>query len=64
MNLKYYREKKNMTQDELAVIADVSRQTISKIENNEESTISNITMKKLANALNVTVDKLFFKTLV
>ncbi len=58
--IKFYREKKNLSQEELSSISKVSRTTISKLENNENIVITNITMKKIALALDETVNHVFF----
>ena len=46
--LKEYREAKKMTQEELAEKTGLSRQTISKIENNEEVGVNVKTIVKIA----------------
>ena len=62
--LKEIREKKGITQEELAKASGVSRQTISAIENNDEYQIKTGTLISLARALETTVDKLFFEQTV
>ena len=62
--LKEIREKKGITQEELAKASGVSRQTISAIENNDEYQIKTGTLISLARALETTVDKLFFEQAV
>ncbi len=59
--LRQKREEKNMTQEQLAKVSNVSRQTISQIENNALSNIESKTLLKLAYALNCDVGDIFFK---
>ena len=59
MNLKIARIKNNWTQEELSKKANVCRTTISNIENGKIDNIPLITLKKLAKALNSTVEELF-----
>lgn len=58
--IREYRESKNMTQEELAEKSGVSRATISMIENNETRDVLTSTLFKLADALDTTVNNLFF----
>lgn len=58
--LKEIREEKNMTQEELEKKSGVSRQTISAIENNDKYQAKVGTLMALAEALETTVDNLFF----
>ena len=53
------REKKKLTQEQLAQMSGVSRTTIVLLENNEEHEAMVGTLKSLAAALNVPVSKLF-----
>ncbi|MBO7662899.1 MAG: helix-turn-helix transcriptional regulator [Clostridia bacterium] len=62
--LKEIREAKGMTQEELERKSGVSRQTISAIENNNEYQAKSGTLLALANALDTTVDKIFFANAV
>lgn len=62
-NLKYYRETKGFTQEELAKKSEVSRNTISSIETDANINITYNVMKKLANALDESVEDIFFKKL-
>ena len=62
--LKEIREEKNMTQEELEKKSGVSRQTISAIENNDKYQAKVGTLMALAEALETTVDNLFFATAV
>lgn len=50
--VKKYREEAGLTQEELAKKAQVSRTTISDIENNKKIVTTNTTLEKIANALN------------
>lgn len=58
--LKEYREKANLTQDELAKKSDVSRNTISTLETKENANVTYEIMEKIANALNKKVATIFF----
>lgn len=58
--VKYYREMKGMSQEELAEKADVSRATISGFENETIKVTTNTTMDKLAKALGTSTVELFF----
>lgn len=58
--LKQIREEKGITQEELERVSGVSRQTISAIENDKAGDIKIGTLKALANALDTTVDRIFF----
>ena len=57
-NIKKYREKKDLSQDKLAKLADVTHTTMVKLESgaNDNPTIK--TLKKIADALEVRVDDL------
>ena len=57
--LKECRMRSHLTQTELAVKSGVSRNTISKIENNEEITVSTKTIAKLAEALSANPSEIF-----
>lgn len=58
--LKDAREAKGMSQETLAQKSGISRVTISAIENEVERNTTSNTLVKLAQALDTTVDKLFF----
>ena len=58
--LKEYRLKNNMTQDELSEKSKVSRTTIVSIEKGEARVAKTDTLVKLASALNVGVNDIFF----
>ena len=57
--IKEIREKKRMSQAELAEISGVSRATIIRIESADDVVINTKTLEKLATALNVSVRTLF-----
>lgn len=57
-NLKQLREKAGLTQAQLAALAEVSQQTISKIEREDADSPMHETMVRLGNALGVTLDEL------
>ena len=58
------REEKGMTQEELERRSGVSRQTISAIENNNQYQAKVGTLMALAEALETTVDNIFFANAV
>lgn len=58
--IKELREAMKMTQEELAEKSGVSRGTISALENGIERTTTSKTLVKLAQALDTTVDRIFF----
>lgn len=58
--LRKVREEKRLTQDELAKKSGVSRQTIIAIETDESYNPTFNTLVKLADALETTVDSIFF----
>lgn len=60
--IREVRERLNMTQVELAVKSGVSRTTISNLENGVESVTTTRTLNKLAYALGVNVEDLFYST--
>ena len=57
-NIKKYRKKKGLSQDKLAKLADVTHTTLVKIESaaNKNPTIK--TLRKIADALSVSLDEL------
>lgn len=57
-NLKRLREKKGLSQDRLAKLADVANNTIIKMEQGENLNPTLDTLKKIAKALEVSVDEL------
>lgn len=58
--LKKIREEKGFSQEELSKRANVSRTTISALENKKKLVVNNITLEKIANALNLRVSDIFF----
>lgn len=59
-HIKELREAVGMTQEELAAKSGVSRGTISALETKEECNTTSKTLRKIAETLGVTVDRLFF----
>lgn len=57
-NLKKLRKKKGFSQDRFAKLADVANNTIIKIEQGENENPTLKTLKKIAKALEVSVDEL------
>ena len=57
-NLKELREKKGLSQDRLAKLADVANNTIIKIEQGENINPTLDTLKKIAKALSVSIEEL------
>ncbi len=57
-NIKKIRKKKNISQDKLSKLADITHTTLAKIEAGINSNPTIKTLKKIADALNVTVDEL------
>ncbi len=66
-NLKKLRYKKGLSQDRLAKLADIANNTIIKIEQGENVNPRLDTLRKIAKALDVSVDELisfsFYKKL-
>ena len=60
LRLKEIRENKGMTQSELENKSGISRQTISAIENGRLSDVKSGTLVALAEALETTIDAIFF----
>lgn len=60
LKLKIERVKKGWTQDELAKKSEVGRVTISNIERKGIENIPVYTLRKIAAALDLTVQELFF----
>lgn len=58
--VKEVRQQKKMSQEELSKASGVSRSIISGLENNTTRTTSVKTLLKLASALGVTVDAIFY----
>ena len=57
-NLKKLREKKGFSQDRLAKLADVANNTVIKIEQGDDKNPTLETLKKLSDALGVSLDDL------
>ena len=57
-NLKKLRDKKGLSQDRLAKLADIANNTIIKIEQGENVNPRLDTLRKIAKALDVSVDEL------
>ena len=57
-NLKKLREKKGLSQDRLAKLADIANNTIIKIEQGTNVNPRLDTLKKIAKALDISVDDL------
>ena len=58
--IKEVREALGMTQEELAEKSGVSRTTISGLENGTTRATSTKTLLSIANALNTSIDRIFF----
>lgn len=58
--LKAFREKRGMSQQELAEKSGVSRTTIVMLENNEAKVVKTDTLLKLAATFGVPVTRIFF----
>jgi transcriptional regulator with XRE-family HTH domain len=60
-NIKKYRQEKELSQDKLSKLADLSLNTVVKIELDESPNPTIETIQKIAKALNVSVDDLLRK---
>lgn len=58
--LKEVREEKKMTMVRLAELSGISRQRIAQIESDPEANVHTDTLQKLADALGVGFDEIFF----
>lgn len=58
--IRHYRELKGLSQEELAKASNISRTTISGLENNTIKVTTNTTMDKIAKALEVSTIELFY----
>ena len=58
--VKEIREERNISQVKLSELSGISRQTISKIESDPDANVTVDTLKKLADALCVRVEDIFF----
>jgi transcriptional regulator with XRE-family HTH domain len=57
--IKELREKRRLSQAELAELSGVSRPTIIRLENNDDVVVNSKTLEKIASALNVSIRTLF-----
>jgi transcriptional regulator with XRE-family HTH domain len=57
-NIRKYRQQKDMSQDRLSKLADVAFHTIVKIESGETPNPTIETVRKIADALGVSIDDL------
>ena len=60
-NIKKFRQEKELSQDKLSKLADLSLNTVVKIELDESPNPTIETIQKIANALEVSVDDLLKK---
>jgi transcriptional regulator with XRE-family HTH domain len=60
-NIKQYRQEKELSQDKLSKLADLSLNTVVKIELDESPNPTIETIQKIAKALGVSVDDLLKK---
>ena len=60
-NIKQYRQNKELSQDKLSKLADLSLNTVVKIELDESPNPTIETIQKIAKALDVSVDDLLKK---
>ena len=58
--LKEIREEQGLSQEELSRKSNVSRTIISELENGKTDVITNVTLEKIAKALNKKVVDVFF----
>ena len=58
--VKEVREERNISQERLSELSGISRQTISKIEADPAANVTVDTLKKLADALGVRFEDIFF----
>lgn len=58
--LKEIREERGISQEELAEKSKISRTTISELETEKKEVTTNITLEKIASALNLKVSDIFF----
>lgn len=59
--VKEFREKQNMTQQELSEKSGISRSYISRLENNDSLIVKSSTMLAIASSLKKPVGSIFFK---
>ena len=60
IKLKEVREAKKMSQEKLSELSGISRQRIYKIETDPRANVTVATLQKLAEALGVDIDDIFF----
>ena len=60
-NIKKFRNKKGLSQDRLAKLADVTHTTLVKLESGANKNPTVKTLKKIADALEISLDKLVGK---
>lgn len=58
--LKFIREEQGLSQEELSRKSTVSRTIISELENFKTDVVTNVTLEKIAKALNKKVVDIFF----
>jgi transcriptional regulator with XRE-family HTH domain len=58
INIRKLREKKELSQEKLARLADVANNTIIKIESGENQNPTLETLQKIAKALDISIDNL------
>ena len=57
-NIKKYRKKRKLSQDKLAKLADVTHTTLVKLESGANDNPTIRTLKKIADALKISLDEL------
>ena len=57
-NIKKYRQKKGLSQDKLAKLANVTHTTLVKLESGANANPTIKTIRKIADVLEVSIDKL------
>ncbi len=57
-NIKKYRKKRELSQDKLAKLADVTHTTLVKLESGANDNPTIRTLKKIADALKISLDEL------
>lgn len=57
-NIKKYRNKKGISQDKLSKLADISLNTVVKLELDKSPNPTLETIKKVSNALDISLDEL------
>jgi transcriptional regulator with XRE-family HTH domain len=58
LNIKKYRSKKGISQDKLSKLADISLNTVVKLELDKSPNPTLETIKKIAKALDISLDEL------